>query len=192
MSDVSPQPPAGSAPPLDDEGKLDVTLVLEAYRSLQQQGDRVQKLVADFFGMGTTDLRCLTFIANDHDTTPKRAAEFLELSTGATTSLVDRLEGGGYISRQPHPSDRRSVLLELAPAGREAIDQIDEFYRRAFRDAVDPNHLDFLAVAMRAIGDSLTRTAAEGEAVAGDAGAGDSAAGDAVAGDSVAGETAEA
>lgn len=166
MSDVSPQPPAGSPPPFDDEGQLDVTLVLTAYASLQRQGERVQKVVADHFGMGTTDLRCLTFIATDHDTTPKRAAEFLELSTGATTSLVDRLESGGYITRQPHPSDRRSVLLELAPAGREAIDQIHDFYRRAFRDAVDPNHLDFLAAAMRAIGDSLTRAAAGDDVVA--------------------------
>jgi len=162
MTDASPQPPAGR-PPLDADGELDVTVVFEAYQSLKQQGDRVQRLVADYYGIGTTDLRCLNFIAHDHDTTPKRAAEFLELSTGATTSLVDRLESGGYVTRQPHPSDRRSVLLELAPAGREAVDQIDDFYRRAFRDAVDPNHLDFLASAMRAIGDSLTRTAAEGD-----------------------------
>ena len=47
MSDVSPQPPAGSPPPLDDEGQFDVTLVLSAYASLQRQGERVQKVVAD-------------------------------------------------------------------------------------------------------------------------------------------------
>ena len=46
-----------------------------------------------------------------------------------------------------------------------ALSTIHDFYRRAFRDAVDPNHLDFLAAAMRAIGDSLTRAAAGDDAV---------------------------
>ena len=33
--------------------------------------------------------------------------------------LVDRLEGSGWVHREPHPTDRRAVLLELAdaPAG---------------------------------------------------------------------------
>jgi len=163
MTDVSPQPPAGSAPPLDHDGLLDVSRVLEAFRALQQQNERVERLVATYFSIGTSDLRCLRFVGDHEAPTPKTTAEFLELSTGATTSLLDRLETAGFMHRAPHPTDRRSVVLELAPSGRKAIDDIDDFYRRAFRDAVDPNHLDFLAVAMRAIGDSLTRTAAEGE-----------------------------
>ena len=164
MTDVSPQPPAGSAPDLDVDGALDVSHVLGAFRQLQQQNEKVERLVATYFGIGTSDLRCLRFVAETGDATPKMTAEFLELSTGATTSLIDRLETAGFVHRAPHPTDRRSVVLELAPSGRDAIDEIDVFYRQAFRDAVDPNHLDFLAAAMRAIGDSLTRAAVVAEA----------------------------
>jgi DNA-binding MarR family transcriptional regulator len=164
MTDVSPQPPAGTAPPLDSEGRLDVSRVLGAFRALQKENERVERLVAIYYEIGTSDLRCLRFVGENPASTPKATAEFLELSTGATTSLIDRLETAGLVHRAPHPTDRRSVVLELAPSGRTAIDEIDEFYRGAFRDAVDPAHLDFLAVAMQAIGDSLTRAAAQADA----------------------------
>ena len=164
MTDVSPQPPAGAAPPLHDDGLLDVSGVLDAFRALQKENERVERLVATYYGIGTSDLRCLRFVGENAASTPKATAEALELSTGATTSLIDRLGAAGFVHRAPHPTDRRSVVLELAPAGRKAIDEIDEFYRGAFRDAVDPHHLDFLAAAMRAIGDSLVRSAAQADA----------------------------
>ena len=36
------------------------------------------------------------------------------------TSVVDRLERRGLAARSRHPRDRRSLLVELTPAGREA------------------------------------------------------------------------
>jgi DNA-binding MarR family transcriptional regulator len=37
------------------------------------------------------------------------------------TSLIDRLEERGFVRRQPHPTDRRGVLLTLTDAGRDII-----------------------------------------------------------------------
>ena len=74
MSDISPQPAAGTAPPLGDDGLVDVDGVLGAFSTLLAQNARVERLVATHFGIGTTDLTCLVFVANNPDSTPKLAA----------------------------------------------------------------------------------------------------------------------
>jgi DNA-binding MarR family transcriptional regulator len=42
----------------------------------------------------------------------------LQIHQTSITSLVDRLEKQGLIKRTPHPTDRRSILAEMTPAGR--------------------------------------------------------------------------
>lgn len=42
----------------------------------------------------------------------------LQIHQTSITSLVDRLEKQGLIKRTPHPTDRRSTLAEMTPAGR--------------------------------------------------------------------------
>src|SRR5207248_8320412 len=43
-----------------------------------------------------------------------------ELSSGAMTSRLDRLEEAGLVRRPPDPDDRRGVLVELTDAGGKA------------------------------------------------------------------------
>jgi DNA-binding MarR family transcriptional regulator len=45
-------------------------------------------------------------------------AGWLDLSTGAMTNRLDRLEARGLIRRLPDPDDRRGVLVELTDDGR--------------------------------------------------------------------------
>jgi DNA-binding MarR family transcriptional regulator len=54
---------------------------------------------------------------------PGSLAAELELSTGAMTSRLDRLEREGYVRRLPDPDDRRGVVIELTPEGRAAWDR---------------------------------------------------------------------
>lgn len=164
MSDAaarSPQPITGSTPKLTDDGQVDVTDVMAAFNEVQMQNAAILKIVAADLGVGTTDIQALAFINGQGSVTPKQLSEHLELSTGATTSLVDRMDGAGHVHRVPHPTDRRSTLVELAPAGQAAIRDVSEFYASAFREAVDPFYLDFLATSFRAIGAAVTRHAAE-------------------------------
>jgi DNA-binding MarR family transcriptional regulator len=42
----------------------------------------------------------------------------MELSSGAITNRLDRLEQAGLIRRLPDPDDRRGVLVELTAKGR--------------------------------------------------------------------------
>jgi DNA-binding MarR family transcriptional regulator len=54
---------------------------------------------------------------------PGKLAENLELSSGAMTNRLDQLEEAGLIRRLPDPTDRRSVQVELTPAGQKAYRQ---------------------------------------------------------------------
>jgi DNA-binding MarR family transcriptional regulator len=42
----------------------------------------------------------------------------LQVHPTSITNAVDRLEGQGFITRLPHPTDRRATLAEITPAGR--------------------------------------------------------------------------
>ncbi len=44
----------------------------------------------------------------------------------AMGELVDELEALGYVTRQPHPSDRRAKLIVLTATGRAAIEASTE------------------------------------------------------------------
>jgi DNA-binding MarR family transcriptional regulator len=50
---------------------------------------------------------------------PGRLASHTELSSGAMTNRLDRLEEAGFIRRLPDPDDRRGVLVELSAKGRK-------------------------------------------------------------------------
>lgn len=52
--------------------------------------------------------------------TPGQLAKRSDLSTGAMTNRLDRLEAAGLITRVPDPDDRRSVQVGLTAAGHEA------------------------------------------------------------------------
>ena len=47
--------------------------------------------------------------------------ERLQLHPTSITNIVDRLESDGLARRLPHPSDRRTTLVELTDAGRDRL-----------------------------------------------------------------------
>ncbi|WP_412537939.1 MarR family transcriptional regulator [Longispora sp. K20-0274] len=73
--------------------------------------------VADHLGLHPTDVQAISLItAAPEPLTVKRIAEVTGLTTGSATRLVDRLERGGYVTRQPDERDRRRVLVVAVPA----------------------------------------------------------------------------
>jgi DNA-binding MarR family transcriptional regulator len=61
--------------------------------------------------------RVLTSLHHGRTSSPKDLCEELELSSGAMTNRLDRLEEAGLIRRGPDPHDRRGVRLELTADG---------------------------------------------------------------------------
>jgi DNA-binding MarR family transcriptional regulator len=47
---------------------------------------------------------------------------YLEKSTASR--VVDALERKGYVTRAPHPGDRRALQLKVTPAGRRLVERI--------------------------------------------------------------------
>ncbi len=77
-----------------------------------------------YMKLGETDMRALRLlIAAQRQgvvVTPGSIAEHLAISTASTTKLLDRLERGGHIRRLPHPTDRRSLTIEITDDTRVA------------------------------------------------------------------------
>ncbi len=50
-----------------------------------------------------------------------KMGERLQVHPASVTNAVDRLEAQGYVERVPHPSDGRTTLARITPAGREVV-----------------------------------------------------------------------
>ena len=66
--------------------------------------------------VNATDLDAMTHLISSGPLGPTELARRLHLSTAAITTVVDRLESIGHVSRAQHPTDRRSVIIVPSPA----------------------------------------------------------------------------
>ncbi len=108
----------------NDKRKLFDELLSEVRRS-QNATDRFDQAVAEALGLNRTDMRCLDLIEREGPVAAGRLAEASGLTTGAITTVLDRLERAGYARRVRDTSDRRRVLVELSP---QLADSPPSFY----------------------------------------------------------------
>jgi DNA-binding MarR family transcriptional regulator len=69
--------------------------------------------------LGTPELMALAHLSMDGPLGPSELARHLHMTTGAMTALLDRLAERGHIVREPHPADRRRVVVRLTAHARE-------------------------------------------------------------------------
>ena len=67
---------------------------------------------------------------------PSVIAERLLVTTGSMTSLLDNLEKRGLIRRQPHPDDRRKLLIDITPAARPIVEDLLPSLHARERDVI--------------------------------------------------------
>jgi DNA-binding MarR family transcriptional regulator len=101
-----------------DKREIFEELIGEVRRS-HNATHRFDQAVADALGLNRTDMRCMDVIEREGPVPAGRLADVTGLTSGAITTALDRLERAGYARRVSDPSDRRRVLVELAPAARE-------------------------------------------------------------------------
>jgi DNA-binding MarR family transcriptional regulator len=85
--------------------------------------------------------------------------ERLQLHPTSVTNIVDRLEADGLVRRTPHPTDRRTTLVEITDAGRErreaateAVTRVD-FGLQGLTDRQTEQLTELLAKVRKAVGD---------------------------------------
>ncbi|MEM9667179.1 MAG: MarR family transcriptional regulator [Bacteroidota bacterium] len=99
--------------------------LIAAGRAVHAAFDQADEAVAGKLGINRSDLRCLN--ALEHGAlTPTEIGRRLGLSSGAVTTLIDRLDRSGFVHRQPSPTDRRSSVVALRP---DAFQRIGPLYR---------------------------------------------------------------
>jgi DNA-binding MarR family transcriptional regulator len=80
--------------------------------------------------------------------TQRELSEALRCTPRNVTGLVDGLETGGLVAREPHPSDRRATLVTLTEGGRRLATEWQAGYQglaeRLFGDVADTEVADFV------------------------------------------------
>lgn len=66
----------------------------------------------------------LEALVKDGPLTLGELAARLYLEKSTASRVVDALERKGYVTRTPHPGDRRALQLKVTPAGRRLVDRI--------------------------------------------------------------------
>ncbi len=98
--------------------------VARAIAEFQNATDLVDDAAAASLGLHRTDLRCLGLLYANGPMHAGRLSAEAQLSPGATTAAIDRLERASYVRRVRSSGDRRGVLVEMTPAARERIENI--------------------------------------------------------------------
>jgi DNA-binding MarR family transcriptional regulator len=89
--------------------------IFSAIRGVGDQAERTRDVVAEVLGLHKTDLAGVDFLyAKQRPCTAGELSKGTGLSSGATTTLIDRLERAGFATREDDPNDRRRQMVRLS------------------------------------------------------------------------------
>lgn len=111
--------------------------LIDQLAQLNMANERMRATLAKELGMSLHEFSALGYIDNAGGAaTPKALAGNLYITTGSATALIDRMVDAGLVARQPHPTDRRSILLELTDQGQSLMELIIARYAEATQAAL--------------------------------------------------------
>lgn len=110
--------PTGPATRFADAWQQTGSLV--ALREAVEAGARVRHVVARRAGLGDSELVALQHLVRA-PLGPAELARILDISTAASTGVVDRLAERGHVERHPHAADRRRTEVRVTASGREEV-----------------------------------------------------------------------
>lgn len=98
--------------------------LIGAIRAVGNARDALDQAVADRLQINLTDLRCMDILQQRGTATAGQLAGANGLSTGAVTTMLDRLERAGFVRRVRDPVDRRRVYVELTDASQRVCGEL--------------------------------------------------------------------
>ncbi len=118
--------------------------------------DPIRLRIWDSQGLTVTQLRLLFHVSDSNGISNAKLADRLYVTRPSVSALLDRLERGGFITREIDDEDRRGIRIRLQERGREALSSISNLrvYSRGLLDSLDDTELE----AMVAVIDALERS----------------------------------
>jgi len=106
---------------IDAVGGYSAKDVALAARRLDLMMAQMHLELGERMGFSAAEVLALAHLSLDGALGPTELVHRLHMTTGAMTALLDRLTQRGFVVRQPHPSDRRRLIVNLTPDGRRQL-----------------------------------------------------------------------
>src|SRR5437879_4587197 len=102
-------------------------VIMKAHRALERLA--IQSIESSEVGL--TDFAVMELLLHKGPQPVNEIGRRIELTSGAITTAVDRLESRHLVAREPHPSDRRARIVGLTPRGKEQAGKVLASHRTA-------------------------------------------------------------
>ncbi len=102
------------------DGASPTSDLIASMRALADALDRHDAQTARANGLGRNDALALRYLCERGPAAPGTIQDWLGLTSGTVTALVDRLARAGMVKRQPHPDDRRALIVTATHIGKSA------------------------------------------------------------------------
>jgi len=157
--------PDGPGPAPARQRRRQTTAIKESLRELSNQLALLNHHVSARLELRDSDLDCLDLVARHGPLSPSELARRAGLHPATMTGILDRLERGGWVSRERDPgaADRRAVAVR---ARRDRIPEIFGLYAgmNTLMDRICAGYTD---AELRLLAGFLRRTAGAGREAAG-------------------------
>jgi DNA-binding MarR family transcriptional regulator len=106
---------------LVDRDKSIIIRIHNVYKKMARNASRVY---LSLFGVGLTEWRILSVIADGENVTATRICETIDLDKAAASRSISLLKSEGYLSSRSSDDGTRSAVLELTDKGLDLHDRI--------------------------------------------------------------------
>src|ERR1700749_4259050 len=141
--DVDVEAALGSVGTDPGRGDLAVSIVGRLFRLAPQLTDLLD-LGAREYGMGFARGRVLWALQESGPVVMRALSQQLGISPRTVTGLIDALEADGWVTRTPHPDDRRATIISITPTAQAALTTLRSSYEGLAHDllaGLDPADL---------------------------------------------------
>src|SRR3954451_23103889 len=105
---------------------LEVEGIVDRIGGLHRRFQRALDETLAEFNLDYAEHKLLGLLSREDEvyrSSPGRLARLMELSSGAMTNRLDRMEEAGLLRRLPDPDDRRGILVELTLDGKQVYEE---------------------------------------------------------------------
>jgi len=134
-----------------DHSDLAVSVLGRLFRLAPRLTD-LQDLGARQYGLGFARGRVLWALNESGPLLMRAIGQALGISPRTVTGLIDALEADGWVTRSPHPADRRATIISLTRAAEATLARLRENYEGLARDLLSDLPEDDLARCRSVIG----------------------------------------